>query len=273
MSEAKDWEEQNAPRTDQANMQAVSGRDKQLGETTAQDSPTNLHVQPAQNGNRAGQSASIAKLAGALAKAQLSFEPIYKETDNPFYKSKYADLSLIIKATQKSLATNGLVVIQTPRVDFERKLAGVESMLVHESGEWLTNELLLPAGVNKFDAQSIGSAVTYARRYGLQSIIGVAAEPDDDANTAVGIGTKEGQAAVLKEKLKGVTPALFYAWEDASQTATITGSQELLEANRKLLRKFWSPTAGAIVVNGEQLEALKFEFQQAGIEFRPLKAK
>lgn len=263
----------NEPRAGLQTSSADSGGDKQDCRTATEIINAMPYSQPAQNGHRASQSASIARLAGALAKAQLAFEPILKDTDNPFYKSKYADLAGIIKATQKHLAQNGLVIIQTPRVDTEHKTAGVETMLAHESGEWLANELMLPAGVNKFDAQSIGSAVTYARRYSYQSVIGVAAEVDDDANTAVGIGTKEGQASVLKDKLKTVVPALFYTHNPESDTYEISGSEELKSANRPILKRFWNPTAGTILCTGEQLEELKYELEQRKVEFRPLKGK
>ena len=233
-----------------------------------------IGIEPSVAANR---SLSIAKLAGALAKAQLSFQPVRKNTENLFYKSKYADLSAVIEATQKALAENGLVIIQSPKVDFEGKKAGVVSTLAHESGEWWENELLLPAKEGeKFDAQKVGSAVTYARRYSYQSIIGVAAELDDDANSASGLGTKEAARDVAKSKTAAAgesVPAMFYTWYDDTQTAVITGSSELMEKTQKIWRPLWDTKSGCIRVNGEQLEGLKYELEQAKILFRPLKAK
>jgi len=127
------------------------------------------------------RSASIGKLIEALAKAQLKFEVIKKETTNPFYKSKYADLSAVIAATQPALAAEGLVVLQEPIT--ENGKAGVVTTLAHSSGEWREHTLLLPT--SKSDAQGIGSAVTYARRYSYQAVVGVAAELDDDANATL----------------------------------------------------------------------------------------
>lgn len=153
-------------------------------------------------------SPTIGQLAEALAAAQLEFEPIKKDSDNPYFNSKYADLASIIRGTQPALAKNGLVVMQSPIVQVENQKAGVLTMLAHKSGEWMSDELILPATMLgkdktiKFDAQSVGSAITYARRFSYQSIIGVAAEVDDDGNAAVGSGTKEAAQAVATSKLR-----------------------------------------------------------------------
>lgn len=166
----------------------------------AEESVFGHHSEPQLSKQRSQQ---IGQLVAALATAQAQFQPLFKETENPFFKSKYADLSQVIAATRKGLADNGLVVIQTPIV--RDKLAGVLSILAHKSGEWIQDELLLPAGVAKFDAQTIGSAITYARRYSYQALIGVAAEVDDDANHATGNnGSKQAQQEVVNRKL-GVT--------------------------------------------------------------------
>lgn len=126
------------------------------------------------------RSESIAKLIEALAKAQLEFDTIRKETKA--YNYKYADLAAVINATQPQLAKHGLVVTQEPFTDAGMN-AGVVSTLCHSSGEWMQHTLLLP--VTKRDAQGIGSAITYARRYSYQAIVGVAAELDDDAKAAI----------------------------------------------------------------------------------------
>jgi hypothetical protein len=135
-------------------------------------------------------STEIGKLAEALAAAQTEFKPIHKDTENPYFNSRYADLSSVIAATQQALAKNGLVVIQSPIVELAEEKAGVMTMLAHSSGQWISNDLLLPAtmvskgGESKFNAQSVGSAITYSRRYSYQAIVGVAAEIDDDGNSA-----------------------------------------------------------------------------------------
>jgi hypothetical protein len=133
------------------------------------------------------KSDSIVNLAAALIKAQASFDPILKDTKNPYYNSKYADLSGVLEATQAKLAEQGLVVIQLP-ISRDQS-AGVVTMLVHSSGEFVASELLLPGvmdgkdGKPRFNSQSVGSAISYARRYSYLPMIGVAAE-DDDGNAA-----------------------------------------------------------------------------------------
>jgi ERF superfamily len=155
-----------------------------------------------------GATENIGELAGALAKAQSEFKPVLKDTVNPYFNSKYADLSSVIGATQQALSKNGLVVIQNPVVDCETEKAGVTTILAHSSGQWMSHDLMLPAtmkgkdGAPKFDAQSVGSAITYARRYSYQAIVGVAAEMDDDGNAAaLNGGSREAAQAVAQRKI------------------------------------------------------------------------
>lgn len=164
-------------------------------------------------------SPEIGELAKALALAQTEFKPVFKDADNPYFSSKYADLSSVISATQLALAKNGLVVMQSPIFDLAEQKAGVSTMLAHSSGQWLSNDLLLPAtmrakeGVQRFDAQSVGSAITYARRYSYQAIVGVAAEVDDDGNAATGKnGSAESAKAVADRKIA----------EHKAKSATVT---------------------------------------------------
>ncbi len=154
------------------------------------------------------QSEQINELVAALAKAQLEFQPVHKESDNPYYLSQYADLATVIKATQTALAKNGLVVTQWPMNDSQLQEAGVISELAHSSGQWKRMELILPAtgkakdGGPKYDAHTIGAAITYARRYTYQAIVGVAAEVDDDANSiSEPSGSKEAAQAVATRKI------------------------------------------------------------------------
>jgi hypothetical protein len=128
------------------------------------------------------RSEQIGTLAGAFAKARAEFKPVRKESVNPFFKSKYADLSVIIEATYDALSKNGLAVMQFPG-EVNGGHVKVLTMLCHASGEWVSEETTMP--VAKADAQGIGSALTYGRRYALQSILNVAAEADDDGNAAV----------------------------------------------------------------------------------------
>jgi hypothetical protein len=119
-------------------------------------------------------------IAKALLDAQKEMGNAIKDSSNPFFKSKYADLNAIREACMPSLNKHGIVVLQ-PIVHIDGKNF-VKTVLLHESGEvfeGLTE--IVYSKVN--DAQAQGSGITYARRYGLQSIINVGAE-DDDGNKA-----------------------------------------------------------------------------------------
>ena len=128
------------------------------------------------------QSESINELAAALAKAQGRIKGALKDTSNPFFKSKYADLASVWEACRSALSENGLSVVQTTTCDNPESVT-VETQLIHSSGQWIRGCLTMrPA---KSDPQGIGSTITYARRYGLAAIVGVAPE-DDDGNAASG---------------------------------------------------------------------------------------
>ena len=120
----------------------------------------------------------ISQLATALAIAQGQIEDAVKDTKNDFYKSKYADLSSVRAAVRQPFADNGLSVVQFPRT-----VTGgieVETVLLHESGEFMSEVLFMPT---KHEPHPIGSGISYARRYALMSVANLAAD-DDDGNAA-----------------------------------------------------------------------------------------
>lgn len=122
------------------------------------------------------KSDTIKNLADALCKFQSSMEAIAKDAINPFFHSKYASLSAIIEDTRKPLAVVGLSYAQFPSGDGE-----LTTVLMHNSGEWMAATF----ATKPVDAkpQSVGSAITYARRYALCAVLGLQVE-DDDANQA-----------------------------------------------------------------------------------------
>jgi hypothetical protein len=125
------------------------------------------------------KSDSIKALAIAMNKAQAEMGGATKGKENPFFKQKYADLGSVVQAVKEPFANNGLSYVQFPIEDGGR--IGIETILMHESGEWLSNSFTVQLG--KQDAQGAGSAITYCRRYSLQSIAGIPSE-DDDGNSA-----------------------------------------------------------------------------------------
>jgi len=127
------------------------------------------------------KSESIAALSAALAKAQAEIENASKTASNPHFKSKYADLAEVLNTVRPVMSRHGIAIVQMP--SFESGLASVETLMTHSSGEWISN--ICSAPVSKQDAQGVGSAITYLRRYSLAAFAGIAQE-DDDANAAVG---------------------------------------------------------------------------------------
>ena len=115
----------------------------------------------------------------ALAAAQMQMGKAVKDSANPAFRSKYADLASVMDACMGALNANGICVYQ-PTVDDDGGRY-VETILGHVSGETL--KCRVPLIVQKNDMQGYGSAVTYARRYGLMSMAGIAPE-DDDGNAA-----------------------------------------------------------------------------------------
>jgi len=126
------------------------------------------------------QSDMINELGAALAKAQSVITGAKQDKANPYFKSKYADLSSVWDACRKALTEQGLSVVQTTKMT-DRGLVLVTT-LVHSSGQWIAGEM--PVLSAKQDAQSMGSALTYARRYALAAIAGVAPDDDDDGQEA-----------------------------------------------------------------------------------------
>ena len=117
----------------------------------------------------------------AFIAAQKDMEPARKAANNPHFKSKYADLATVQDACFPALHANGFG-IQYPHVWDEAGNEFVETRFIHESGEIFSTRVRLILGKN--DMQGAGSAITYARRYGLMSLAGIAPE-DDDGNDAV----------------------------------------------------------------------------------------
>ena len=126
------------------------------------------------------QSESIANLAKALSIVQGKLTYATKDSANPFFKSRYADLESVWDSCRSLLAENGLAVMQFPGEYFDGTMS-LTTVLSHSSGEWISKEMSLP--VTKPDAQGAGSALTYMRRYALAAVVGVV-QADDDGNAA-----------------------------------------------------------------------------------------
>jgi len=144
-------------------------------------------------------SESIKNLAASLCKAQAEMGGAVKDSKNPFFKSDYADLTSVIKAIKEPFANHGLSYTQFPTNDDGR--IGVSTLLMHESGEYLEHSYTLPT--TKADPQAAGSAITYARRYALQSIAGIPTA-DDDAESAMIRNNQSKNAVVSGDQSKEI---------------------------------------------------------------------
>jgi hypothetical protein len=122
------------------------------------------------------RSPTIAKLVSALSKVQGEMKAAKKDSENPFFKSHYADLASIWDACRAPLAKNELAVLQY--VD----AGDLVTMLAHSSGEFVNGRIAITTKKDG-DVQSLGSAITYLRRYALAAMVGVVTE-DDDGNAA-----------------------------------------------------------------------------------------
>lgn len=147
---------------------------------------------------------SITKISSALLKAQKSMGNAVKDAKNPFYKSFYADLNAIREAALPSLHENGIATLQ-PTVSVDGKQF-VQTTLLHESGEYIAS-LTEIVCAKQNDPQAYGSAISYARRYGLQSLLCIGAE-DNDAEAAMGrTSTKQVTAPTpAKAVIEDATP-------------------------------------------------------------------
>ena len=130
-------------------------------------------------------SEKIGSIAAAMVKAQAEMPKLLADSDNPYYKSKYIALADLIKEVRPVLAKYGLAVIQGVSGDGEKAVI-ITTRIIHESGEWIEEAFTMPVvakGSKEATPQDYGAAVTYARRYSLAGILGVASEEDDDANS------------------------------------------------------------------------------------------
>lgn len=117
------------------------------------------------------RSEQINEIAAAMAKAQAEIEGATRDRENPAFRSKYADLGAVWDAIRAPLSANNIAVVQFPRI---REGGGieVETMMMHSSGQWMSEVLGMP--VTKADQHGHGSSITYARRFALSSMCGVA---------------------------------------------------------------------------------------------------
>lgn len=162
------------------------------------------------------QSEQIDQLAKALATAQGAMKSAAKDVENTFFKSSYADLAAVMAACREPLSKNGLAIIQTTQ--YEGDAIWLETTLAHSSGQWMRSRY--PVRPIKSDPQGVGSALTYARRYALMSMVGVVASDDDDGEAAVGRTNGNGHAKPAEPIKRPVASKPDDAGREWSEKAT-----------------------------------------------------
>lgn len=157
------------------------------------------------------------EIAAALAKAQAAMKNAVLDKTNPHFKNRYASLASVRDAVTPALAANGISVAQP--LDIADGQAVVLTRLQHASGQWIESVCPIPPTP---DMQKMGSAITYARRYSLSAICGIAADEDDDANA---VSAPNGHKTALVETPKG-----FNDWLDALEAVADEGTDALKAA-------------------------------------------
>ena len=167
------------------------------------------------------QSDSIDQLASALAEAQGELEAAKKTSKNPFFKSTYADLSEVVSTLKPVFPKNGLSYIQLPGI-----AGSLSTQVMHKSGQWIRQTATVT--LSKTDPQSVGSAITYMRRYGLTGAAGLATE-DDDGNGASQGDSKDKKVTTKPKTAANVVKFKYQIWQldDDKQLA----AQRYLEEN------------------------------------------
>lgn len=184
-------------------------------------------------------SATVSRLATALAKAQSAFEPIERtrtvtvRSDKGNYTFAYAPLDVVLAATMPALTANGLSLTSL----IVRGGRALRTLLLHESGEFLAVEMEMPEtqGPQKF-----GSALTYLRRYSIVALLGVASEEDDDGNAAEGNNIERSQERPRRQAPSSQPPAARQqavktseGQERAEASGTIEKPDEMTEETSK----------------------------------------
>ena len=183
------------------------------------------------------RSNSLDKFMPAFIAVQSNLKAPIKDTANPFFKSKYADLSSVWESARELLAANGLGIVQTTRL--LESCTVLHTKMVHTSGQYITSDY--PLNPIKNDPQGLGSALTYARRYSLQSMLGITPE-DDDGNAA---SLKEAPVAAANMNQAKAAPAKEGFWKAGTAAPkTVKPEEKKVEAAPK--PKFTPPVATSV---------------------------
>lgn len=199
------------------------------------------------------RSDSIAALAAALAKAQAELRPAEMNSVNPFLKNRYADLGAVIEVLRPVLPRHGLSFMQHA-VSGDGERIEVETIIMHESGEWQASSIGLPLGEErgKSAAQVAGSIITYLRRYALSSAFGIYADEDTDGGNPHKPQPRQPTPQEQTDRLAAAgrtLPAPADEWEQLPGGGPKPAAQEtapdmVTDAQRKAIFAIWMKVYG-----------------------------
>lgn len=202
-------------------------------------------------------SESINEIAAALAKAQGGMKSAVKDSLNPHFKSKYADMSSVKDAIGDTLVKVGIAVIQAHDI-LENGTLVLRTRLIHTSGQWL--ESTYPVRPVKDDPQGLSAATTYARRVTLSSILSIVSDVDDDGETASGRGTQNQQ----QQEDTGLAAAKAFVRRSVKEIGALTSATALADWKAKmdghlarLMERY--PDEGAAVMSALVAQAQSFK--------------
>lgn len=185
-------------------------------------------------------SEDTAALSDAIAKAQADLENVGKAGNNPHFKSRYATLPDVLDEVRGKFAKHGIAILQAPS-NGENGLIGITTRLSHK-GQWIESTLYLPP--MKFDAQGVGSVLTYGRRYALMAMAGIGAD-DDDGEAAVGrpaaSATRKtnGENDPTAEEAKAAGVRIREALTKADKKSTVDDIVRINAADLKLIKELY----------------------------------
>lgn len=209
--------------------------------------------------NQFETSVDVVELFKALTAFQTTCEGPKKGSWNGHFKSKYADLADVIQAVKPVMVANGLSLVQSP-YDGDNGRVGVVTQLNHVSGQWARGMYSMP--VTKNDPQAVGTGISYARRYALLAILGLAAE-DDDGNAA---SEKPTQSPVVPREVASEQRSLqpTSGHHSASTTASVSKSTPLTTTDHTETQRTEPQKC-----TQEQVDKINSLFTQLGVTSQP----
>ena len=204
-------------------------------------------------------SEQINEIATALAKAQAAIQNPKKESKNPHFSSKYADLATGIEAVRADLSAHNICYVQSTSMDGD--ILMLETRLIHSSGQWIASHYPVCRFPTKH--QEAGSALTYARRYSLFALVGIAGD-DDDVNEA----SKSETPAPQRRKIEPPTPELL-SDEDSDKAKELMLHALNMCATREELHDWAranSATKNRLTKDDQELVSSAFSVRQHAIK-------